>query len=327
MPARKVLITGAAGFIGHHLARLHATTGDHLTLVDNFLRGESDSDWKELLRLPQVDFVPADLTVPEAWATLADDYDYVYHLAAFNGTNVFYQLPHDVLRVNLLTTVYALDWFRHNTVQGKILFASSSEAYAGALEAFGTLPIPTPESVPLVIADVANPRWSYAGTKVIGEQLFIHYAKAFDLRTVVVRPHNFYGPRAGYSHVIPQFIERVVRRADPFPICGADETRSFCYIVDAVEGLRRIMVSGATDGGIFHVGAARETVILDLAELLFAIVGWRPEKILFEPSALGSVKRRLPDVRRIWEATGWAAKTTLEDGLRHTYAWYRERYT
>jgi nucleoside-diphosphate-sugar epimerase len=334
----RVLITGAAGFVGLHLARLHASLGDHLTLVDNFFRGEADADLAEVVSGPNVDFLHADLTLREAWSDLGDDHDYVYHLAAINGTGLFYRIPHEVLRVNLLTTIHALDWFRSNKVDGKILFASSSEAYAGGLEAFGELPIPTPETVPLVIADVGNPRWSYAGTKVIGEQLFLHYGRACDPppagrgapvdpppRVVVVRPHNFYGPRAGYGHVIPQFIERIVRRVDPFPIHGADETRAFCYVADAVEALRGLMVSRVTDGGIFHVGAADETVIGDLAAALFAVDGWRPTEIRAERSPAGSVKRRLPDVRRIRDAIGWEATTPLADGLRTTFAWYVDR--
>lgn len=325
MSGKKVLITGAAGFLGWHLARLHAARGDRLTLVDNLARGETDHEWKQLLAGGDVRFYAADLTSPQAWSRLDSGHDYVYHLAAVNGTETFYQRPHDVLRVNLLTTIHALDWFRGNPAGGKLLFTSSNETYAGALEAFGRLPIPTPENVPLVVADVTNPRWSYAGSKLAGEQLCLHYAWAYDLRVAVVRPHNVYGPRAGYEHVIPQLIQRILTRVDPFPVYGASDTRSFCYVEDAVLGLHAVMESPRTDGDILHIGAATETVIADLTEELFTVAGWRPRMIRHEPAPAGSVKRRQPDVTRIHETVGWRACTSLATGLRRTFAWYRDR--
>jgi UDP-glucose 4-epimerase len=225
----------------------------------------------------------------------------------------------------LLTAIYCLEWFKENNAKGKILFTSSNEAYSGGLESFNQLPIPTPEDVPLVISDVRNPRWTYAATKMIGEQLFIYYAKSFNLRMVIVRPHNFYGPRAGFNHVIPQFIGRIVKHTDPFPIYGADETRSFCYIEDAVEAMRLVMVSKKTDGETYHIGTTEETVIKDLAEMLFDVGGWHPKKLEIHDSPEGSVKRRLADVSKIKQAVGWEAKTSLKDGLKSTLAWYKDR--
>ena len=323
---QKILITGAAGFIGLHLARLHVKQGDELVLADNFFRGKEDTDWHNLLQEKNVSFIQCDLTTPAGWDKLGSGYDYVYHLAAVNGTDLFYKIPHEVLRINLLSSIFGLEWFKDHNAKGKILFTSSNEAYAGGLEGFNQLPIPTPEDVPLVVSDVKNPRWTYAGTKLIGEQLFIHYAKSFDLRVVIVRPHNFYGPRAGFNHVIPQTIERIVKRVDPFPIYGSDETRSFCYIQDAVEAMRAVMLSDKTDGDIYHIGTKEETVIADLFETLFKVSGWHPEKLEQRPSPEGSVKRRLADVSKIKAAVGWEAKTSLEDGLRQTFDWYKDKF-
>ena len=322
----KVLITGGAGFIGLHLARLLVKRGDQVTLVDNFFRGKSDPDLQDLMKAKNIKLIEADLTTTEGWDKLKGGYDYVYHLAAVNGTDLFYKIPHEVLRINLLTAIYGLEWFRSKNAKGKILFTSSNEAYAGGLVSFNQLPIPTPEDVPLVISDVQNPRWTYAATKAIGEQLFIHYATSYDLRMVIVRPHNFYGPRAGFSHVIPQFIGRIVAHTDPFPIFGSDDTRSFCYIEDAVEAMRLVMVSKKTDGQTYHIGSKEETVIKDLAEKLFKVSGWHPKKLEIHPSPAGSVKRRLADVSKIKKAVGWEAKTSLEDGLRASFEWYKDKY-
>lgn len=321
---QKVLITGGAGFIGYHLAKRLVGQGHEVVLADNFFRSERDADLAALLENPNIRLIEADLTNPALWDTLGIGYDYVYHLVGINGTKLFYEIPHEVLRIGVTTTLNALEWFRtkNNKPGAKILYTSSNEAYAGALDAFGKLPIPTPENVPLVIADPYNPRWSYAGQKLIGELLFIHYAKAHDFRMSIVRPHNFYGPREGYLHVIPEIIERIGKRPEPFLIRGADDTRSFCYIDDAVEAIQTVMESEKTDNGTYHIGTHEETLIKDLIETLFRLMNWHPKELDIQNSPEGSVKRRLPDVSKIKADTGWEAKVSLEQGLRKTIKWY-----
>ncbi|MSU73621.1 NAD-dependent epimerase/dehydratase family protein [Candidatus Kaiserbacteria bacterium] len=321
---KKILITGGAGFIGYHLAKRLAQQGHDITIADNFFRSRHDADLASLLALPNIALIETDLTKPEAWDSIGAGYDEVYHLVGINGTKHFYEIPHEVLRIGVSTTMNALEWFRskNNKPGAKILYTSSNEAYASTLEAFGALPIPTPEDVPLVIADTYNPRWSYGGQKLIGELFFIHYAKAYGFRMSIVRPHNFYGPRAGYDHVIPEVIARISAKADPFTMFGADDTRSFCYIDDAVEAIQMTMESPKTDGGTYHIGTKEETVIQDMIEKIFSIMGWRPENIEVKKSPEGSVKRRLPAVTKIKNDTGWEAKTSLEDGLRKTIDWY-----
>lgn len=317
---KRVLITGAAGFIGYHLAKRLASQGYALALVDNFALGKADAAFKALCTEPNVTFVKTDLCDPKAWEQFSG-FDYVYHLAAINSTKLFYDIPHEILRTALLMNLNAVEWFRSHNAKGKIMFTSSNEAYSGALEAFGQLPLPTPEDVPLVIADPHNPRWSYAGAKLVGEQLFIHYAKAYNFRMSIVRPHNFYGPRSGH-HVIPDVLERIAKRTDPFPVYGADETRSFCYIDDAVEAIQMVMESPKTDGGTYHIGSAVETNIGDLVEEIFKLSNWQPKKLDVEASPAGSVKRRLADVSKIKRDTGWKATTSLTDGLRKTIQYY-----
>ena len=103
---------------------------------------------------------------------------------------------------------------------------------------------------------------------------------------------------------------------------GGDETRSFCYIDDAVEAIQAVMESKMTDGGTYHIGTREETNMRELAEGLFAIAKWHPSEFEEKKSPAGSVKRRLPDVSKIKRDTGWEAKVGLTDGLRRTYAWY-----
>lgn len=323
---KKILITGGAGFIGYHLARhLLQESGADLTLVDNLQRGKMDEDFQQLLQSSRVTFINLDLTDPKNYAEIGSGYEHVYHLAAINGTKLFYEMPQEVLRTNTLSLICMLEWFRKENHEGKFCFTSSNEAYAGGLNAFGVLPIPTPEKVPLVIEDPYNPRWSYAATKLVGELFVIHYAQKYDFRALIVRPHNFYGPRAGYNHVIPEFSLRIAKHTDPFPIYGADETRTFCYIEDAVRAMQLLMDSAKTDGQpieTVHIGDFQEITMRELAEKLFGVSGWHPEKLEIKDAPAGSVKRRLAQITRLQNLTGWKPKISLYEGLQKTYEWY-----
>lgn len=322
--ASKVLITGGAGSVGLSLSRRLAAQGHEVVIADNFFRGKRDQMFLDTIALPNVTLIEGDLTTREGWNALGGGYDYIYQLVSINGTELFYTIPGEVLRIGVSSIMHSLEWMKDVNPEAKIQYTSSNEAYAGALDAFNQLPIPTPEDVPLVISDTYNPRWTYAGTKLIGELFFIHYAKEQNLRSVIVRPHNFYGPRNGYGHVIPQFIARITKRVDPFSIFGADNTRTFCYMDDAVEAMQLVMESEKTDGGTYHIGrpASDEISMEALAHRLFDIAGWHPENIDIEKAPEGSVLRRAPDVTKIERDTGWKAKTTLDEGLAKTYEWY-----
>jgi len=323
---KKILITGGSGFIGYHLAKYLAARPDiELVLVDNFFRSQIDEDLKNLMSGGKIQMLNLDLTDPKSYEQLGNGYDQVYHLAAVNGTGLFYEIPHEVLRINTLSLIYMLEWFRKENAGGKFCFTSSNEAYAGALKAFGQLPIPTPENVPLVVADTYNPRWSYGSSKLIGEMFVIHYARAYNFRALIVRPHNFYGPRAGYKHVIPEWCQKIMDKVDPFLIPGADETRTFCFINDAVKAMTMLMDSSETDDQpieTVHIGDTREIKISDLAELMFEVTGFRPSQIKKEASLPGSVSRRLADIGKINKLVGWQPQTPLAEGLKLTYDWY-----
>lgn len=328
---KKILITGGAGFIGFHMAKhLLSNDDNQLTLIDNLQRGKMDADFMTLLANKRVTFLEADLTDQAFYGTLPTDFDHVYHFAAVNGTKLFYKIPEEVLRVNVLSLIYMLEWLRSIDRKPAFCFTSSNEAYAGGLGSFNQLPLPTPERVPLVISDTYNPRWSYAGSKLIGEQFVIFYAQAYQIPAVIVRPHNFYGPRAGFDHVLPEWSQKIIKQTDPFVIYGPEETRTFCYITDAVEAMRLLMDSKIVYHHpieTVHIGNTDEISMRDLAEKMFALNGWRPKNIIVEPSPVGSVKRRLGDIRKIKELIGWEPVTPLAEGLLKTFEWYREYFS
>lgn len=324
---KRILITGGAGFIGYHLSKyiLDSLEEVDLVLVDNLQRGRADEDFNKIIEDKRVKFLNLDLTNLDSYRELGSGYEHVYHLAAVNGTKFFYEIPHEVLRINTLTLIYMLEWFRKENSKGKFCFPSSCEAYAGSLEAFGALQIPTPEKVFLVIADTYNPRSSYDVTKLFGEPFLIHYAKSHNFRGLIVRPHNFYGPRAGYEHVIPEFSLRIANKVDPFPIYGADHTRTFCYIGDAVRAMQMLMDSPKTDGQpveTVHIGDSLEITMKDLADRMFKVVGWTPKSLDIKNGPPGSVKRRLADTTKLRTLTGWKPEVSLDEGLKTTYDWY-----
>lgn len=321
----RALVTGGAGFIGFHLASDLAGRGYDVTLCDNFSRGRRDGELDALCALPNVRLFECDLTRPDPLAELQGEFDYLYHLAAVNGTRHFYEMPDVVLRVNVLALVNVLDAWAAGRF-GRLLFASSSETYAGTARA-GILPIPTPEDVALLLDDLHNPRLSYAVSKILGEAMVMNYARTRDLPATVVRYHNVYGPRMGNEHVIPQFAARILAREDPFAVHGAHDSRAFCFVDDAVRATRLLAECEASAGRTVHIGdPTRELPIRDLAALMFDLFDFHPT-VDAGPSPEGSVGRRCPDISRLTELTGFRPETSLEDGLRRTFAWYERRLT
>ncbi|WP_089156353.1 NAD-dependent epimerase/dehydratase family protein [Micromonospora sp. NBS 11-29] len=316
----RALLLGGAGFIGLHLARRLVADGHRVTIVDDFSRGRDDADLDRLRGDPAVRVVSADLTDAAAWAALPRGWDQIYLLAAVVGVRNVEQDPARVVRVNTLTALHLLDWVAPGE---RVFFASTSEVYAGGVTA-GVVPVPTDETVPTMISDVAAPRFAYAVSKLLGEAAFLHTARARGFETVVGRFHNVYGPRMGADHVIPEMSLRAVRGVDPFPVPGADQYRAFCHVHDAVEAMLRLMATPAADGQIVHIGNDREeTNIGDLAKLVLRVAGVSPA-IEARSAPAGSVARRCPDLSRLRELTGYEPTVSLEEGVRTTFAWYRE---
>jgi hypothetical protein len=175
-----------------------------------------------------------------------------------------------------------------------------------------------------MIADVTAPRFAYAISKLLGEAAFLHSARARQIRVVVGRFHNVYGPRMGADHVIPEMSLRAIRGDDPFVVPGADQYRAFCYVDDAVEAVLALMGTPAAAGQIVHIGDdTGPTRIGDLAELVLRVAGTAPA-VRARPAPPGSVHRRAPDLTRLRDLTGYKPTVSLEEGVRRTFEWYRE---
>ena len=324
---KKVMITGGAGFVGYHLAKKEVESGNEVTILDNFERPNMDDEFYKLINNERVIFLQKDISKEETFEELEKDYyDIIYHFAAFNGTANFYKYPAKVLKIGCLSTIFLLDWVCAHKNRPKVIYTSSSETYAGTVGVMEEdFPIPTPEEIPLCIDDVKNVRWSYGSSKLIGEVAFYSYSKMYDFDNFnIVRLHNIYGPRMGNEHVISQFIIRFLYKQFPFKIMGSDQTRSFCFIDDVLEGLE-VITSSDVRKEIFHIGNDKEEIqIIDLAKLLFDIEG---EEYNFDiqPAPDGSVMRRCPKIEKI-KSLGMTKQISLKEGLKKTIEWYKKRF-
>lgn len=308
---KKVLITGGGGFIGSYLAN-ELSKDFSVTVVDNFIRGNENRLNKKIKK------VKADLTKINDFNKLDNYYDWIFHLAAVNGTDNFYDINETVFNVGVKSILNIYDFFANKDIS--LIIASSAEVYQTPIS------IPTSEEEPLKIPDIKNPRYSYGGSKIFSELVAFNYNKNAFKKVLVFRPHNIYGPNMGYKHVIPQLILKVVEAIDNdidhvTLIGDGSETRAFCYILDVIEGLK-ILIKKGSDREIYHIGNSEEEIeIKELASLIINNL----DKNLFVKSGdnlhEGNTNRRCPNVNKISQL-GYKPKYNLKVGLKETIEWY-----
>jgi UDP-glucose 4-epimerase len=314
----RILVTGSAGFLGYYIARQLSDSPDHsVVCVDNFIRGENDALYQELIARPNVTHVTADLTEQQAVRALPDDIDIIFHMAALNGTQNFYERPFEVVRCCTLPTMFLIEKYGPLGLR-RFVYAGTSEAYASTVTRFNW-PVPTSEDVPLGISDVMNSRWSYGASKMHGEIATVNGCRHFKTQFSIVRFHNAYGPRMGDKHVIPDFLMRA--RKGVYELYGYEDTRSFIYADDAA---RATIALGFAEGSIdqvVHVGSEDEITILDLGKEIMRSARLTGA-IKLHPSPKGSVKRRTPKIDKLRAITGYNPEWTLDAGLRKTAEFY-----
>jgi len=315
----RYLVTGGLGFIGSALTRRLVSAGHEVIVLDDFSRGDASR-----LAGVRCEIRGGDIRDLRVVAEAMHGCDSVIHLAYLQGTQTFYAEPRQVLDVAVRGISNLLAACEGQGV-GELLLVSSSEAYQVATE------VPTPETVPLTVPDVLNPRYSYGGGKIISELMALAWARSGVLdRVIIARPHNVIGPDMGREHVIPEFAIRMNQlNTDqpegiiPFPIQGTgEETRSFCYIDDCIDQLM-LLLKWAEPLGVYHVGTMDERTIADVARGVAACYG-REVKVI--PGALpkGSPPRRLPDTSKV-EALGYRPHVIFSEALARTVLWYRAR--
>lgn len=320
---KKVLILGGGGFVGMNLTKfLTRNRQVKLTLADNSFRRDS-AEYLSESELDAIDFIQGDFTSSSSFKKLDKDYDYVYMLASVVGVNNTLNNPDEVIRINTSLIFNCLEWLKETSVK-RVLFSSTSETYSGSTEILD-YKIPTDELVPLCIQDVSNPRFTYAITKILGESAFLNYSRKYNFEATVVRYHNAFGPDMGFKHVIPHLVERFMNNENPFKMYGHDQTRSFSYIEDTVEGSVLAMESDKGSGEIFHIGSPKEISIEELIKSVGKMMDYRGEYIK-APTYPGSVNRRCPDISKARILLKYHPKVDWKEGLQSTVSWYKDYF-
>ncbi len=315
----KAVVTGGGGFIGSYLVRALVRDGWDVVVVDNFSRG-LDSRLADVA--DGIEWCRGDVRDAELVAGAARGAEAIFHLAAVNGTENFYNHPDLVLDVGVRGALAVVEAAARSDVPDLIV-ASSAEVYQ-------TPPVvPTDESVPLMLPNSLNPRYSYGGSKILTELIAFNYHRERLSRVQVFRPHNVYGPDMGWKHVMPQFIVRALAAMRehpngpvPFPIQGdGSETRAFCYVDDIVDGILLMQARGE-HRNVYHIGNPQMVSIAELVALLGRHFE-RDFELVPSPAAEGGTRVRCPDIGKL-AALGYRPRVPLAEGLARTAAWYRD---
>ena len=317
---KKILITGGAGFIGFHLCKKFIDKGYKVDLVDNFKRGIVDFDLKKLLNNGDVNLMKNDLLNfnIKNWS---NNYDKIFHLAAIIGVKHVNKNPYNVLiqNIQLLDNVIKIALKQKKLT--KFIFFSTSEVYAGTLKYYG-LKLPTPENTYLTVGDMQENRTSYMLSKIYGE-LMCNISQ--DLPHINIRPHNFYGPRMGFSHVIPELMQKMYKSKNGIiKIVSPNHKRTFCYIPDAVEMIYKLSQSNKSLKKTYNIGSFEKSIsICQLAKKISKIID---KKIILikSSSETGSPTNRQPDMSKLKKVINHNTDYQLDKGLKETYNWYLE---
>ncbi len=306
----RALVTGGAGFIGSHLCDFLLARDAEVVCMDNLLTGTTENIAH--IRDSRFTFVKYDVT---NYIYVAGPLDYVLHFASPASPIDYQQHPIQTLKVGALGTHKALGLAKEKGA--KFLLASTSEVYGDPLvhpqreEYWGNV-------------NPVGPRGVYDEAKRFAEAMTMAYHRFHGLNTRIARIFNTYGPRVRLNdgRAIPTFITQALT-GQPLTVHGdGAQTRSFCYIDDMVEGVWRLMQSTVAEP--VNLGNPQEMSLLELAKKILVLSG-SSSPIVFSPLPIDDPKVRQPDITRARTLLGWEPVVELDDGLRRTIDWFRQR--
>lgn len=306
----KSLVTGGAGFLGSHLCDRLIERGDDVLCIDNFFTG-SKNNVAHLIGHKHFELMRHDVTFP-----LYVEVQRIYNLAC-PASPVHYQ--HDPVQTTKTSVHGAINMLGlAKRVKARILQASTSEVY-------GDPDIhPQPENYWGRVNPVGI-RSCYDEGKRCAETLFFDYWRQHQLEIKVMRIFNTYGPRM-HPHdgrVVSNFIVQALQGEDLTLYGDGQQTRSFCYVDDLIDGMLRLMDSPADFTGPVNIGNPDEFTMLQLAEIVLKLIGGKT-KIIHKPLPQDDPKQRQPDIRLAQQKLAWQPRVKLEDGLRETIAYFRK---
>lgn len=313
------MITGGAGFLGHHLVDAILKIESNVIVVDNLSKGELKNLEKHFHN-PNFKFIQGNLRDLTFAKEVMKDIDICFHLAALiGGIGYFHKIPATLLRDNCILTLNVFEAARDSSTE--IVYASSSMVFER------TKIFPTPETA---INESPPPITAYGFSKLAGEYIARSFNEEFGIPFLIFRPFNMYGPGelvgdyVGYSHVIPDLIKKILQNQYPLEILGSgDQTRCYSFVKDVVDGILLITKKARNDD--FNIGSEKETSVKELAAIIWKIAG-RKEDLKFKhmPPFKDDVQRRVPDISKI-KKLGWEPKTDLETGLKITFEWIKNK--
>ncbi|MCZ2808262.1 MAG: SDR family oxidoreductase [Candidatus Bathyarchaeota archaeon] len=314
---QSVLVTGGAGFLGSYLCDVLVKLGAHVICIDNFSSGAKDNI-HHLVGLNNFRVIEHDISQP---IVFDKKIDVVMHLASRASPFEFARFPIQIMKANTLGTWVALGIAKEN--KARLVYASSSEIYGDPDPAN----IPTPETYWGNVNPV-GPRSCYDEAKRAGEAFTNAYRIEHGLDTRVLRIFNTFGPRMRpgdlYGRVIPRFIDQALGGRALTVFGDGTQTRSFSYVSDTVEGIVKAMWVDEASGEVLNLGSCVETRIIDLAKMVLELTGSASE-IEFHPLPIDDPRRRCPDISKARNLLDWEPKSSLEQGLKKTIMWFKER--
>lgn len=306
---KRILVTGGAGFLGSHLCECLLKKGEDILCIDNFFTG-SKRNISHLFSNPHFELIRHDVTFP-----LYVEVDEIYNLAC-PASPVHYQ--HDPVQTTKTSVHGAINMLGlAKRVKARILQASTSEVY-GDPETH-----PQPESYWGRVNPIGL-RSCYDEGKRCAETLFFDYHRQHKLEIKVVRIFNTYGPRMhpNDGRVVSNFIVQALKGEDISIFGDGQQTRSFCYVDDLIQGIMRMMESPIGFSGPINIGNPGEFSMLELAELVLRLTA-SSSKLIFKPLPPDDPRQRKPDITLAQEQLGWTPTITLEDGLKETIAYFK----
>ena len=309
MMKKKILITGAAGFLGSHLCDRFLADGFHVIGMDNMITGDL-KNIEHLMKKADFEFYHHDVT---KFVHVPGDLDYILHFASPASPIDYLKIPIQTLKVGSLGTHNLLGLAKAKNA--RILIASTSEIYGDPLVH------PQKESY-YGNVNTIGPRGVYDEAKRFQESITMAYNRFHGLETRIVRIFNTYGPRMRLNdgRVIPAFLGQALRGEDLTVFGEGAQTRSFCYVDDQVDGIYKLLLS---DYDLpVNIGNPHEISILEFAKEIIRLTGTN-QKIVYKPLPENDPLQRQPDISTAREQLDWEPKTHREEGLKITFDYFK----
>ena len=318
----KLLITGGAGFIGFHLAKLFVSKNYQVDLTDVINHADMDHELIALINQKNCNYIKHDLLNSNQNKIFDNNYEFIIHLAAIVGVENVLSDSYGVLHKNSLMLSKVINIAQSQINKPKLIFASTSEVYAGS-QSYQRIEYPTAENTILTLPDLSSPRTSYMLSKIYGEAM----CHASNLNFLILRPHNIYGPRMGMKHVIPQLIKKILLtpKNGILEVFSPNHTRTFCYVSYAAKKILDLLEKPFTNKLVLNLGVSEEEIkIKELSKILLKVSNRNDITIKELENTQGSPSRRVPDTTNLINYTNNIKIPSLIEGITHTYNWYKE---